>query len=236
MPIGTLNEGPLHEALKLEYLHQYGRSRDSALEVPVGDFVADVQGTDGVLYEIQTAGFGAIRRKLRALLQQHRVVLVYPIAARYRIVKLSMDGVSPSTCRRSPKHGHPALVASELVYIPDLLAHPNFEVEVVMVELDELRRYDPKRTRRRGGWRVESRELTRIVSRHRFRALHDLFGLLRSPLPEQFTTAELGEALAQPRRLAQKLAYVLREGGALTICGKEGNALRYQRAPLPPAE
>ena len=68
------------------------------------------------------------------------------------------------------------------------------------------------------------------------RALHDLFGLLRSPLPEQFTTAELGEALAQPRRLAQKLAYVLREGGALTICGKEGNALRYQRAPLPPAD
>ena len=229
MPIGTLNEGPLHEALKAEYLHEYGKSRHSAHEVAIGDFVADVRGTDGVLYEIQTAGFGAIRRKLRALVEDHHIVLVHPIAARYRIVKLPTTADGEPTPRRSPKRGHPALVASELVYIPDLLAHPNFELEVVMVELDEVRRHDPKHTRRRGGWRVEARELTRIVSRHRFSTLDDLFGLLRSPLPNVFTTADLAQALAQPRWVAQKLAYVLREGCAVEVCGKDGNALRYRR-------
>ena len=228
MSIGTLNAGPLHEALKAEYLHAYGQSRDSAHEVAVGDFVADVRGTDGALYEIQTSGFSAIRRKLRTLIADHRVILVHPIAARYRIVKLAATDKG-TTRRRSPKRGHPEQVASELVYIPDLLAHPNFELEVVMVELDEMRRHDPKRTRRRGGWRVEARVLTRIVSRHRFRSLDDLFGLARSPLPSPFTTADLSEALAQPRRVAQKLAYVLRVGGVVDVCGKKGNALCYRR-------
>jgi hypothetical protein len=49
-------------------------------------------------------------------------------------------------------------------------------------------------------------------------------------LPEEFTTRELALAMDQPRRLAQKLAYCLREAGEITICGKQGNALQYRLA------
>ena len=43
-------------------------------------------------------------------------------------------------------------------------------------------------------------------------------------------TADLAEAMGQPRWLAQKLAYCLRESGAAELCGKAGNALLYRRA------
>ena len=230
MVIGTLNEGPLHQALKAQYASQYAASSRSSLEVPVGTYVADVLGDDDVLYEIQTGGFGAIRRKLEHLVGEHKVVLVHPIAAVRMIVKMPTEANTTVTRRRSPKRGHPAHVLDQLVHIPALLAHPNFELEVVMVEEDEVREFDPRRVRRRRGWRVVRRELNAVVARHRFRGLDDLFDLLETPLPDPFTTLELAEALRQPRRLAQKMAYVLREGGATRICGKAGNALIYRRA------
>ena len=41
---------------------------------------------------------------------------------------------------------------------------------------------------------------------------------------------DLADAMGQPRWLAQKLAYCLRESGAAELCGKDGNALLYRRA------
>jgi hypothetical protein len=197
----------------------------------VGSFVADVVGDDGVLYEIQTGGFRAIRRKLERLVDEHQVVLVHPIASRRMIVKMPAAADADPTRRRSPKRGHPAHVISELVSIPRLLAHPNFQLEVVMVEEEEVREFDPRRVRRRAGWRVVERRLNAVVDRHRFTALQDLFTLLESPLSDPFTTHDLAAALNQPRWLAQKMAYVLREGGAVDVCGKAGNAMVYRLDP-----
>lgn len=222
--IGTLNEGPLHQALKALYLDADGEE-----EVGVGSFVADVRGADAVLYEIQTGGFAPLKRKLATLLESHEVVLVHPIAAVRYIVKLPEGEDEQATRRRSPKKGALANIAEELVSIPHLLEHPNFQLEVVLIEEDEVRVYDPGRVRRRGGWRVVSRQLTRVVDRHRIVGPEDLFSLVPGPLPEDFTTRDLAEAMGQPRWLAQKLAYCLRESGAVELCGKSGNALRYRR-------
>ena len=60
--------------------------------------------------------------------------------------------------------------------------------------------------------------------------MDDLFDLLEVPLPDPFTTLELADALGQPRRLAQKMAYILRKGEVTRVCGKTGNALVYRRA------
>ncbi len=69
----TLNEKPLHEALK----RWYAQPGDS-FEVPVDGFVADIVRGD-LLIEIQTKNFSAIKRKLEKLLVRHPVRLVYPI-------------------------------------------------------------------------------------------------------------------------------------------------------------
>ena len=49
-------------------------------------------------------------------------------------------------------------------------------------------------------------------------------------LAEPWTTAELAAAIGKPRWLARKMAYCLREMGALEAVGKRGNAILYARA------
>ena len=223
--IGTLNEGPLHQALKSLYLTGNGEE-----EVPVGSYVADVRAEDEVLYEIQTGGFAPLKRKLATLVETHQVVLVHPIAAVRYIVKLPEEVDGQASRRKSPKRSGVANIVEELVSIPQLLDHPNFAVEVVLIEEDEIRMFDPKKVRRRGGWRVVSRQMNQVLERQRISSCADLYSLVHGPLPELFSTADLAEAMGQPRWLAQKLAYCLRESGAAEICGKAGNALLYRRS------
>lgn len=222
--IGTLNEGPLHQALKALYL-----TGDGEEEVPVGSYVADVRAADEVLYEIQTGGFAPLKRKLASLVKSHQVVLVHPIAAVRYIVKLPEEEDGQASRRKSPKRSTVANIVEELVSIPHLLDHPNFAVEVVLIEEDEIRMFDPARVRRRGGWRVVSRQMNQVLERRRLASRQDLYSLVHGPLPEAFSTADLAEAMGQPRRLAQKMAYCLRESGAAELCGKAGNALLYRR-------
>lgn len=222
--IGTLNEGPLHQALKALYLTPSGEE-----EVPVGSFVADVRAEDEVIYEIQTGGFAPLKRKLAELIESHQVVLVHPIAAVRYIVKLPEEEDGQASRRKSPKRASIANIVEELVSIPHLLDHPNFQVEVVLIEEDEIRAYDPTRVRRRGGWRVVSRQLNQVLEHRRIGSREDLYSLVHGPLPDPFSTADLADAMGQPRWLAQKLAYCLRESGAAELCGKAGNALLYRR-------
>lgn len=223
MSIGLLNESPLHQALKALYCAPGARQ-----EVAIDGFIADVLGADEVIYEIQTAGFGALRRKLDSVLDRHRVVLVHPIAVVRHIIKLSSAPDQPATRRRSPKRGSAAQVLAELVSVPRLLEHPNFELELVLIEVEEFRRHDPGRVRRRNGWRVVERCLGAVLERQRLTCSRDLFRFLKTPLPETFTTADLALSMGEPRWLAQKLAFCLRESGILEVCGKQRNALRYR--------
>lgn len=222
--IGILNEGPVHQALKELYSDQ-----GSAQEVAIGNYVADVVASDQVLYEIQTSGFSGLRRKLETLLEEHRVVLVHPIAARRYIVKASGDLDTPASRRRSPKRGGLVNLLDALVSIPDLLNHPGFELEIVLIHEEEIRVPSKTRSWRRKGWRVARRSLLEVVEAHRFAQIADLWTLAPGELPEVFTTSELAEVMDQPRGMAQKLAYCLREAGAIEMVGKRGNALEYRR-------
>ncbi len=223
MTIGTLNEGPLHHSLKALY------GAESAHEVPIEGYVADVHGDDDVLYEIQTAGFGSLKKKLARLVETYQVVLVHPIAETRYIVKLSDDELEHKR-RKSPKKGAVSHVLDELVSIPTMLNHPNFELEVVLIEEEEFRIHDPTHVRGRHGWRVVERRLVEVRERVRFRRVDDLFGFVKHPLPDSFTTQDLADAMEEPRWLAQKLAYCLREAGAIHVHGKNGNSLLYRRA------
>ena len=52
--------------------------------------------------------------------------------------------------------------------------------------------------------------------------------LLPSTLEQPFTTAALASALDKPRWLAQKMAYCLREMGAIDQVGTQGRAYLYR--------
>ena len=220
--IGTLREKPLHASLK----RWYARAGDR-IEVAVDGYVVDLVRGD-LLLEIQTRGFSGMRPKVAALLAGgHRVRLIHPIAVDRWIVKVDADGAILSR-RRSPRHGIPADLVSELVSFPDLLAHPCLEVELLMTVEEEWRRHDPGRSWRRHGWTIVERRLLDVLGSTALTHPGDLASLLPAAIPEAFTTADLAAALARPRRTAQLMAYCLRKLGLIHAVGIRGRSPEYR--------
>ncbi len=223
--IGSLNEKPLHAALK-----QWCATPTSQYEVPMDGFVIDVV-RDGVLVEIQTKSFNSIKRKLLTLTASRKVILVHPIAKEKWIVKQTTKKKKTEVRerRRSPKKGRFEDVFLELVSIPKLFESPNFALQLVLIREEEIRVHNPKRGWRRKGWVTHERRLIEIVDQRFFQSVQDMAGLLPDGLPEEFTTADVAAGLGRPIWLAQKMAYCLREMGALERIGKRGNAIVYRR-------
>lgn len=219
--IGSLNEKPLHAALK----EWYRRDGDH-VEAPVGGFVADLV-RDGLLIEIQTRGFSSMRRKFDHLLDSHPIRLVHPVAAEKWIVKFDEAGHELSR-RRSPKRGIAADVCGELVSFPSLLSHPNFTLEIALVEEEEVRRPDTRRGWRRGGFVIEERRLVAVVETIQLQAPPDLLALLPTDLPDPFTTADLADGLGRSRHLAQEMGYCLRVSGAVETVGRDRRGILYR--------
>lgn len=220
--IGTLREGALHAELRNWY-----RARGDRLEVPVDGYVVDLVRGDQ-LVEFQTGGFSSLRRKLPTLLTRHPVRVVTPIPVSRFIVRVSDAGEVLSE-RRSPKRGRIEDVFAQLVSIPELLAHPNFSLEAVLVEIDEVRVHRPGRAFRRRGWVVQSRALRTVHASHVFAAVDEVAALLPRALPDSFGTADVATAAGLSRRLAQQMLYCLTALGATARVGKCGNAILYRR-------
>ncbi len=227
--IGTLREKPLHASLK----RWYARSGDR-IEVPVDGFVIDLVRED-LLIEVQTRGFSSMKQKITTLLDLgHRVRVVHPIPINKWIVKVDADGTVLSR-RRSPRHGNPTDVFAELVSFPNLLADPRLEIDVILTNEEEYRRYTPNRSWRRKGWTIEERRLIDVVDTLLISNTDDLAALLPAGLSDPFTTADLATELGRPRRSAQQMAYCLRIADVIVAVGKRGNAVEYRVVSSSPA-
>lgn len=219
--IGTLGEKSLHSALK----DWYARPKDK-IEVEVDGFHIDII-RQKLLIEIQTANFYSLRRKLATLIEKHPVRLVYPIAQEKWIVRIAKDGETQLSRRKSPKKGHIFHLFDELVYFPGLITHPNFSLEVLLIQEEEVRCDDGTGSWRRHGLRIADHGLIDVLSQHLFLKPKDFLALLPADLPEPFSTKDLAESIDQPRWIAQQVAYCLRHMGAIDVVGKNGNALLY---------
>jgi hypothetical protein len=219
--IGLLNEKPLHASLKEWYAQPGDR-----LEVTVDGFVIDMV-RDDLLLEIQTSNVASIKSKLINLVRAHRVRLIYPIAQEKWIVKLAKDNGGRETRRKSPKRGRVEDLFWEMVSLPQLLAHPHFSLEVLLIQEEEVRRYEGKRKWRRRGWVIEERRLLGVVNQRLFEEPADWRALLPESLGESFTTRDLAQAMGISRPLAQKMAYCLRKVRVIELIGKRGRANSY---------
>jgi len=219
--IGTLNEKPLHASLKEWY-----RVSGDRVEVPTDGFVVDIVRGE-MLVEIQTKGFSSMRRKFDYLLDSYPMRIVHPIAVIKWIVKLDSDGKEISR-RRSPKTGIAADVCAELVSFPSLLSHPNFSLDVALIEEDEVRKPDVKKGRRRGGYVIDERRLVDVLETINIHSPKDLLTFLPSGLPAVFTSKDLADCMGRTRHLAQEVGYCLRVSGAIQIKGRDKRGILYQ--------
>ncbi len=225
-PIGELNEQPLHAALKAYYARP-----DDQVEVSTDGYVIDLV-QDDCLIEIQTGNFSNVKRKLSELVRRYPVRLVYPVAAEKWILKLPQQGTEQPQYRKSPKRGRVEAIFSELVSFPRLLLEDNFSLEVVLVQEEEVRRFVCKKRGRKDGWVTVERRMLGVVAQRIFEKPSDLSNLLPADIPAEFTTLDLAQAIDIPRRLAQKMAYCLREIGEIDWVGKRGRSHIYSRADV----
>jgi hypothetical protein len=222
--IGVLGEGPLHAAIKALLAEPGDR-----LEVPVGRFVVDLVRADGELVEVQSGGFGALAGKLDALLDEHRMRIVHPVAAERRIIRVDEQGQIVGT-RRSPKRATAVAVFDRLVAFPSLVTHPNLTIEVLLLREDHIRRPQPRTSRGRTRDPGE-RRLVDVLDRVTLSTTEDILAVLPTLPREPFSTRELAEVLRCSTLLAQRTLYCLRTIGIVEPAGKRGRAPLHALTP-----
>ena len=222
--IGELREGPLHAALKALLAEPGDR-----FEVPMGRYVIDLVRVDGELVEVQTGGFGALGGKLDALLDEHRMRIVHPVAAERRIVRVDEQG-QVLAARRSPKRATALALFDKLVAFPALLTHPNLTIEVLLLREDHVRRPQPV-TRRRRTRDPGERRLAEVLERVELRTADDVLALLPALPPHAFSTRDFAEAAGCTTLLAQRTLYCLRAVGLVEGMGKRGRTPLYASVP-----
>jgi hypothetical protein len=224
--IGTLQERSLHAALK----KWYARPGDQ-FEVRVDGSIIDIVRGD-LLIEIQTRNFMGIKSKLNRLTHDHAVRLIYPIAREKWIVRLDTDGVTQLSRRKSPKRGRIEQLFMELVFVAGLVERANLTLEVVFIREDEVwtqPQHGKRRTWRHGGWVRHDRRLIEVLDQQVLQSPDDFRALLPVSIPNTFTNLELAKALGQPRYLAERMSYSLRQMGMLENAGKRGRSMLFRQ-------
>lgn len=217
-------ETTLHRQLKQRY-----STADALVEQRLGRYRIDVVQKDR-LVEIQLASLSSIRDKVAALLKRHEVMVVKPIIARKHLVKRRRAGGRVVSRRISPKQGRLLHLFDDLVHFTRVFPHRRLTLEVPLIEIEEWRYpgHGRRRWRRPNDHQVEDQRLLEVLEVHTFRKAADLCRVLPSALPTPFDTGHLAECLGVPRWFAQRIAYCLRETGAIETVGKRRWAWLYQ--------
>jgi len=123
-------------------------------------------------------------------------------------------------------------IFEELVHFTRVFPHRRLTLEVPLIAIEEWR-YPGHGRRRR--WRVndhqvEDQRLLEVVSVHEFRTAGELCRMLPPALPRPFHTGHLAEGLGVDRWIAQRMAYCLRETGAVQSVGKQRGAWLYEQS------
>jgi hypothetical protein len=218
-------ETSLHRELKL-----FCAGPEARTEVRCGSYRIDAVVGDE-LVEIQHGSLAAIRDKIRRLLDEHTVRVVKPVVAGKLLVKRARKNGRVVERRRSPKRGSVLEVFHELVYFTKVFPHPRLTLELVLVDVEEWRYPGRGRRRRsrRGDFQVEDQKLLAIHDRVLLRTSDDLCTLAGCDLSVPFDTADLALRMGINRWVAQRVAYCLREMGAVQQVAKRGNTRIYQR-------
>ncbi len=217
-------ERSLHRQLK----ERYGTEVGGRSEVVVGDFRVDALDPDGRLIEIQAGPLGLLKRKLEILLPTREVVVVKPIVVGRRVIRRDGPDGPDLRSRRSPKRGALLDAFEELVGLARIFPHANLSIDLLAVEVDEVR----VARRRRPGYSVVDRVLREVVETVRLREGLDLWSLLPGDLSGRFTTSDLADRIARPADFARRVAYCLHQSGAVEMVSKEGNRRIYERGAI----
>ena len=67
--------------------------------------------------------------------------------------------------RLSPLHCSYIDIYNELIRIPNMISHPNFMIEILLVQIEEIREKSDMGSWRRKGWKIYDKKLLRVIER-----------------------------------------------------------------------
>ena len=223
--IGILSEKPLHATLKW-WLDDNPDHHEITL--PCGK-VADVFDGERV-WEIQTANFTALRKKLEVLLPLYPVTVVHPISRRKYLSWINPETGETTPPRKSPRVGSFTDGATHLIYLLPLLDHPNLTIRFLLMDVEEQRLADGwGNDGKRGSHRAVMLPLS-LEDVVELRHPADYAALIPAGLPDAFTATQFGKAARLQGRKLHGVLKVLLHRGVLKREQKEGNAWIYERA------
>lgn len=224
--IGTLSEKSLHATLKWYY-----ESNGDRHEIPIGNYVADIVGENGII-EIQTRNFVRMKPKLAELLEAARVTVVYPLVDQKRIINIDYNTGEVMSARKSPKRRDVYSSVHELYAIKQMLKNPNLSIKMPVLSADEIRVFGIKTRRRkkqhtRKGEYVSDIIPTDILDEITLSAPGDYRIFLPENLPKTFNSADFSEIASTDVYTARRILNILNYMDLIEIAGKSGRTKLY---------
>jgi hypothetical protein len=194
----TLNESSLHRTLKLLYKEQFSGNT----EVQLGNYIYDIVTSDNNVIEIQTKNLGALKNKVRSTLESGiKIKIVHPIVTKKTIYLYDSEHNLISK-RVRPKKECIYSIFRELTALAPYLAHKNFSLEVLEIQMIEERiqtntlvQSKNKKRRIKQNWLKCGKKLESLNSTTTFTSKEDYLNLLPLNLPQEFCAKDVSTLL-----------------------------------------
>ena len=187
--IGTYKEKLVHMVLKAYFCGEENR------EIRVGKFIAD--GVVGnTIYEIQSAGFYPLKKKLSSYLHDTDmdIVIVRPVAFERRLVWVECESGEMTEPKKVAGDRYKAKLLRELLWIAEEIDFTRVKIKLCLMQIDEYKLLDGRGENKKIGASKLDRipkGLIDIVDIDSVEALRE--NLLPKKLGESFTRAEFAK-------------------------------------------
>jgi hypothetical protein len=227
--INLYSEYSLHDQLKRRAAGPGGR-----IEVCIEGKIADALRPDGEIVEIQSGALSALLDKAGFWSGRgYRQRIQIPLAGQKIIVKIRQNSGEIISRRRSPKKEELWSVFDRLVRASSLLSLPGLVIELVYIEMEEIRTVleEPvRRGRFLKSYATVDRNLVAVRESREFASPADWLALLPENKDGYWTSTSLGKAAGIGSARARKLLYTFSRAGIIEQIPSEDRAKRYSSA------
>lgn len=229
--IGILNESTLHKQLKTMF------STDGAkTEKYIDKYICDIVCADGKIIEIQTSNLSKLRNKLVALLDNHKIEIIFPIIVNNWItiynaenedIKTDINDFKKKSTRKSPKHNTFFSIFREITGCYFLLDNENLSLHIVYIDAETIKLKDIHKQTKRGTYHIYDKKLLRINYEEIYNSLSEIISKVLILLPDTFTSKDI-IAISDKKNYSYIL-WVLKKANAISVLEKQGRTIRYKK-------
>ena len=240
--IGTMAEKRMHKALKRyicldESCHEVRIKPDGTpsiedrerAESGRGGYIADIY-KDGEIFEIQTAGFYPLKKKIEFYLKHtdFKVTVVHPLVQCKWSVWVSPETGETTPRRRSPKKEKLCDLLPEIFWLSDFLDSDRLFFRALIIEAEEYRMLDGwSRDKKKGSTKYEKIPVS-LIDEVTF-SVKEIADLVPDALEKEFTATEFSKVMGFRGRKAYSALKLFCLAGIIEKGEKKGRSFVYRR-------